>query len=169
MTRTDETLEPKSKSEKKREAEAVKAVGAELVDLPPAKLNEVFEKVELPDKLQEALLECRSLKVFKARKRQLQYIGKLMRDIDVEPIQQLLAEFKVGGQAETAQHHRIERWRERLLSEGDTAFNELMQLHPEADAKHIQQLIASAHKEATHQQPPRSARLLFRYLREIIG
>lgn len=167
MITNDEDLKPKSKQQKKREAEAVQALGVELVELSAEQNKELFEKIELPDKLRAALLECRSIKAHKARRRQLQYIGKLMRNIDVTPIQLLLAEFKRGGKVATEKLHHIERWRERLLTEGDEAFNELLQLHPEAKARYVQQLIVSALKEADQQQPPRAARLLFKYLREL--
>ena len=91
-----------------------------------------------------------------------------MRAMDTTPIQKTLAEIMKSGQVATVQHHRIERWRERLLNEGDVAFNELVATHPEADAKQVKQLIAKAHKEAAHKQPPRAARLLFKYLRELL-
>ena len=152
MTTDDEELKPKSKQQQKREAEAVQALGAELVELPAPQIKELFDKLELPDKLREALLECRSIKSRKARRRQLQYIGKLMRDFEVAPIRLLLAEFKRGGRAATAQQHHIERWRERLLTEGDKAFNELLRLHPEVNAQHVQQLIASALKQSAEKK-----------------
>lgn len=158
----------KSKQQQKREAEAVQAVGTAVVDLPVKQFNTLIEKLELPDKLRHALVECRSMKAREGRRRQLQYIGKLMRGIDAEPIQQLLTEFEKGGRIATAQMHNIERWRERLLTEGDAALQELLASHPEADAKHLQQLVVSAHKELSEKQPPRAARVLFRYLRELL-
>lgn len=161
-------FEPKSKQQQKREAEAVQAVGAELVNLSASQLNEVFDKLDLPDNLRDALLACRSIKSHSARRRQMQYIGKLMRGIDVAPIKQLLAVFKRGGQAEAAQLHRTERWRERLLTEGDTAFNELMKNYPKTNSAQVQKLIATANRESAQHQSPRAARLLFKYLRELM-
>lgn len=156
------------KQQQKREAEAAQTLGATLVELPEAQFKRLLDKAELPDTLREALLLCRSMKAREGRRRQLQYIGKLMRGIDAAPIQQMLAEVERGGQLATAQLHHIERWRERLLAEGDEAFKELLCLHPEADAPHIQQLIISARHEFSLQQPPRAARKLFKYLRELM-
>jgi ribosome-associated protein len=163
----EEELKP-TKQQRKRDAEAAQALGAELVKLSTEQLNTLVDKLDLPDKLHEALLTCRSIKSHEAHRRQLQYVGKLMRGIDLPPIQQQLAEIKRSGQVVAAQLHRIEHWRERLLSEGTTALDELLQQYPNTDAAQVQQLIARAQKESAHKQPPRAARLLFKYLRELI-
>jgi ribosome-associated protein len=170
MITDDEELKPrKSKQQQKREAEAVQALGTELVELPAPLFNSLIDKLELPEKLHEALVACRSIKAREARRRQLQYIGKLMRGIDCEPIAQKLAALKQGRQTANAQLHHIERWRERLLTEGDAALNDLLRLHPQADSAQVQRFIASAHKELAEKQPPRAARKLFKYLRELIA
>jgi ribosome-associated protein len=168
MSNDNEELRPKSKQQQKREAEAVQALGTAVVELPATQFKALVDKLDLPDKLRDALLECRTMKAREGRRRQLQYIGKLMRGIDPAPIQQMLAEFERGGQLATAQLHNIERWRERLLAEGDEAFKELLRIHPEANATQLQQLIVSARKELSEQQPPRAARKLFKYLRELM-
>lgn len=170
MFSEDEEFQPrKSKQQQKREAEAAQALGTELVELPASQFTTLLDKLELPDKLHEALIACRSIKAHEGRRRQLQYIGKLMRSVDCEPIERKLAEIKRGGQVATAQLHAIERWRERLLDEGDAALNEFLHQYAQADARQIRQLIASAHKEKLERQPPRAARLLFRYLRELLS
>jgi len=169
MSKYDEPIPKKSKSQQKRDAEAAQVLGAELAELTTAQLKLLCGKLDLPDKLNEALLMCGSIKAREARRRQLQYIGKLMRDIDTAPIQQGLAQVKRGGQVETAQLHLIERWRERLLTEGKDAYNELLRRYPHADAAQIQHLIASAAKESVQKQPPRSSRQLFKYLRELMA
>lgn len=168
MSDDNEDLRPKSKQQQKREAEAVQALGKAIVELPMAQFKVVTAKLELPERLHAALEQCRSIKSREARRRQLQFIGKLMREIDPEPIQQCLEQLKQGGQLARTQHHQLEQWRERLLSEGDAAFQELLQLHPELDAKQVRQLIAAAQREAAHKQPPRAARQLFRYLRDLM-
>jgi ribosome-associated protein len=157
------------KQQQKREAEAAQALGITLVELPAAQFNRLLDKIELPDTLHEALLLCRTMKAREGRRRQLQYIGKLMRNIDVEPIQQMMTNLARGGQIATAQLHHVERWRERLLTEGDEALKELLRIHPEADASLVEQLIVSAHKELSEKQPPRAARKLFKYLRALLG
>ncbi|MGD8926793.1 MAG: ribosome biogenesis factor YjgA [Thioalkalispiraceae bacterium] len=164
----DELIPKKSKAQQKRDAEAAQALGAELVKLTVTQLDTLFDKLELPDALHEALLLCRSIKAREGHRRQLQYIGKLMRDIDPVPIQQLLAQFKRGGQVATAQLHLIEGWRDRLLSDEEGVLDELVQQYPETDASQVRKLIASARKESVHNQPPRAARLLFKYLRALL-
>lgn len=170
FTDDDEQLPArKSKGQQKREAEAAQVLGTTLVGLPANQFTTLIDKLELPEKLREALVACRAIKAREARRRQLQYIGKLMRAIDAAPIQQKLDEIQRGGQVARTQLHQLERWRERLLTEGETALNELLRLHPEADAKQVQHLIASARQESAHNQPPRAARVLFRYLRELLA
>lgn len=169
MSSHDELIPRKSKAQQKREAAAAQQLGAELAALSIAQLNSLCDKLDLPDDLQEALRAYHSIKAHEARRRQMQFIGKLMRDIDVAPIQQQLAQIKQSGLVETTQLHLIERWRDRLLSEGKTVLTELLQHYPEADARQLQQLITRAHKEAAHNQPPRAARQLFKLLRSILS
>lgn len=169
MFSENEELGPKSKQQQKREAEAVQALGTAIVGLPATHFNALVAKLVLPDQLCNALTECRAIKAHEGRRRQLQYIGKLMRGIDAAPIQQALAEFERGGHVASTQTHHIERWRERLLAEGDEAFKELLQTYPEADAARLQKLILSARKEFIQKQPPRAARMLFKYLRELMN
>ena len=169
MFSDDEEFQPKkSKQQQKREAEAAQVLGTALVELPASQFTALIDKLDLPDKLHEALSTCRSIKAREGRRRQLQYIGKLMRGVDCEPIERTLAEVKRGGQVATVQLHAIERWRERLLTEGEAAMDELLRLQPQADAKQLQQLIARAHKEKAEHQAPRAARLLFKYLRDLL-
>lgn len=168
MSYDEERPERKSKGQQKREAEAAQALGRELVELPLAQFKTLQERVELPERLHAALVDCRAIKAHGALRRQMQYIGKLMRDVELEPIQKTLEQVKRGGQVATAQLHQLERWRERLLTEGQSALDALLQASPNADANHLQELIASAHREAAHNQPPRAARLLFKYLRDLL-
>jgi len=169
MKSDDELKERKSKSELKREAEAAQALGKALVDLPAAQFKVLIGKADLPDTLHEALVECRAIKSHEAHRRKMQYIGKLMRDVELEPIQRLITQVKRSGDIATAQLHQIERWRDRLLTGGQGVLEELLQTCPQADATHLQNLIDSARREAEHKQPPRAARLLFKYLRELFN
>lgn len=146
----------------------MQALGTSVVELPAAQFMIFIDKIELPEKLQEALQQCRSIKAREARRRQLQYIGKLMREMEPEPIQRLLAQLKQTGQVATAQLHKIEHWRERLLSEGEPAFQDLLREYPQLDVKQVRQFIATAQRESAQQQTPRAARKLFRYLRDLM-
>ncbi len=168
MNTDNRELKPKSKAQQKREAEAAQALGMKLAELSVTQINELSDKTKMSEKLHEALLAYQTIKAREGRRRQLQFIGKLMRGLDLTSIEKLLTEFKRGGQVATAQLHKTERWRERLLNEGEKAFNELLQTYPEIETSHLRKLIASAQREADHKQPPRSARLLFKYLREIM-
>ncbi|WP_455198817.1 ribosome biogenesis factor YjgA, partial [Kaarinaea lacus] len=155
----------KSKSQRKREMHALQSLGEELVKLP----KEQFEKVTLPTDIHDAIVEARNIRQHGAHKRQLQYIGKLMRSIDPEPIQQQLDTLK-GQSAQAARDlHNIERWRDQLLKDGDQTLKKLLQQYPRADSQHIRQLLRNAQKEFRDNKPPKSTRALFRYLRDIIN
>lgn len=156
--------EPKSKSQRKRDMLALQNLGAELAKLPA----DQFEKISLPDDLYDAIVEARRIHQHGAHKRQLQFIGRLMRDIDASPIQEQLDTLR-GQSARAAQElHLIERWRDRLLDEGDAALGELVQEQPHTDRHHVRQLLRNAHKEKQANKPPKSARALFHYLHELI-
>lgn len=163
MDQEDEELILISKSQLKRESEALQALGEALVALPASKLS----KVPMPDTLAEAVAEARRIKAYGGRKRQLQYIGKLMRGIDAEPIQQAMDAMGNDAARENARFHRLEQWRDRLISEGDAALGELLEEYSGADRQHLRQLIRNAQREQAKGQGPKSARELFRYLREL--
>jgi len=168
MTTNNDETKPKSKSQQKREAEAAQVLGKKLVELSVTQINELSERTDMSNKLHEAWVACQTITAREARRRQLQFIGKLMRDLDLPPVEKLLIEFKKGGQLAKVQLHKTESWRDRLLAEGETAFKELLQTWPDIDTKHVRKLIAGAQREADQKQPPRSARLLFKYLRELM-
>jgi ribosome-associated protein len=158
----EEDLYP-SKSQLKRESHALQALGEELVGLPAAKLA----KIPMPDELAEAVALARKILARGGLKRQLQYIGKLMRHIDAEPIEQALNELKNAAGKEAAKFHRLEQWRDRLVGEGDAAMGELLEEFPHADRQHLRQLVRNAQTEAAKSKPPKAAREIFRYLREL--
>lgn len=156
--------EDKSKSQRKREAESLQTLGEALLRFTPAEL----ERVDLPEPLLEALLAAQHIHQRGARKRQLQYIGKLMRNLDADVVRQALDRLTEHDRQSTAEFHRIERWRDRLLGEGDAALGELVEAYPQADRQHVRQLIRSAQREHLSNRAPTSARALFRYLRELM-
>ncbi len=157
-----EEEEPKSKSAVKREMTALQKLGEELVNLSPAKLA----KIPMPEQLAEAVMLARRLKNREGKRRQLQYIGKIMRVIDSEAIQQALESFHHDSLAFRQHFHRLENWRDRLISEGDRAMEDLLVDMPELDRQHLRQLIRQAQKEVSQNKPPAAARKLFQYLRE---
>lgn len=155
--------QPVSKTRRKQAMHALQDIGSELVKLPANKL----EKLPLPDGLRQAVEDCRRFTRHGAIRRQMQYIGKLMRGIDPEPIARQLAAWKGDSDEEKALLHRIERWRDRLI-EHDDALTDFLRVHAEADATLLRQLIRNARHEASQGKPPKSSRTLFRMIREVL-
>ena len=158
-----ESESPVSKTQRKRDMLALQDLGEELTRLSAEQLAELA----LPERLLDAVLAARSISKFGALRRQLQYIGRLMRDVDSEAIAARLAAWQGVSQAATAHLHVLERWRARLLAD-ETALAELAAVYPGCDTQRLRQLVRNAHKEAQEQRPPRSARALFQALRKII-
>jgi ribosome-associated protein len=158
---TDEILP--SRTQLKKRMTALQELGAELVSLAPAQLDELA----LPEALHEAVLAAKRITRFEARRRQLQYIGRLMREVDPEPIRAGLARWNASAVEDTARLHRIERWRERLLGD-DLALAEFVSAHRGSDTARLRALVRNARRELALNQPPRNYRALFRLLRETV-
>jgi ribosome-associated protein len=161
---TDDPNFTVSKSQRKREMTALQDMGAELVKLPRGRL----EKLDLPESLFNALLEAQRLTSHGAIRRQMQYIGKLMRAVEIEPIAEQLAVIRGESAVAKAEFHALERWRERLI-EDDLALTAWLSDHPGADVTLIRQLIRNARRESAEGKPPKSSRALFRLLRDSAG
>lgn len=155
----------KSKSQRKREMLALQDLGEELVKLS----KEQFEKITLPDDLHDAIVEARHIHQRGAHKRQLQYIGRLMRNVDPAPIQEQLDTIHGHSRQAAENLHQIERWRDRLMTDGDRTLEELVEQYPETDRQYLRQLIRNANRETHDNKPPKSARAMFRYLRDLIN
>jgi ribosome-associated protein len=153
-----------SKSQLKRESHARQSLGEALVQLN----EEQLRKFELPEELLQAIKLAQTIKQHGGKKRQLQYIGKLMRHIDVEPIKQTLDDLKGVSAQAIATQHKIEHWRQRLIDEGDDALNELLQSYPQIDRQRIRQMLRNVQKETRNNKPPKAFRELFKYLREFL-
>ncbi len=160
----DDDEELISKSQLKREAHALQALGERLLELPAEQLA----TVPLPDELARAIDEAKRIKARGALKRHRQYIGKLMRSIEPEPIEAALEKLASRHAESIALQHRLERWRDRLLEEGDGALAELLEEVPHADRQHLRQLMRNARQERERNKPPKSNRELFRYLRDLM-
>lgn len=153
-----------SKSQVKREMHALQAIGEELVALSPASR----ERIPLDDELKDALdLADKLSKKHEALRRHIQFIGKLMRTRDLEPIENALALIRNTNQAATRQFHKVENWRDRLLADND-AVTEFITAYPDVDAQQLRQLIRNVKKEQEKQQPPKYYRELFQLLRPLI-
>jgi ribosome-associated protein len=162
----DDAPERPSKSARKRAAQAVQDLGVELVQLREAQLADL----DLPEKLKEAIRAARTIKSRVAAARQRQYIGKLMRDVDPEPIRAALsARSRVDAQ-ETERFKRVESWRDRLLSEGAPALEELRRWRPQIDAQEWVRRVSSAQAERARSGVSGPAsRELFRALRALFA
>jgi len=151
-----------SKTRRKREMLELQALGMALVRLPDSQL----EAIGIPDNLREALFEAKRIKSHEAKRRQMQYIGRLMRSFDPAPIRSLLAEAEGSSAQANARHRRLEAWRERLLDD-DAALTAFAAEHPGADLQVLRTLIRNARKEAGSGKPPRAYRELFRMLKDL--
>jgi len=154
--------EPVSKTRRKREMTELQALGAALVALPESQIKEM----RLQNALLEALLDAKRIRSHEAKRRQLQYIGRLMREVDAEPIRARLAALEGTSAQAAAAHRRLEAWRERLLSD-DAALTSFASEHPGADLQEIRALIRNARKEQKEGKPPRAYRELFRVLKAV--
>lgn len=159
----DDFIEEKSKSQIKREFLALQDMGARLAELKP----DILARLPLNDALLRALAENAKHTKHIARKRHNQYLGKLLRGHDIDAIQQILEQFDSTSREYNNRFHRLERWRDRLLDEGDEALQELMQDYPDIDSQHVRGLIRHAQHERAREKPPTAARKLFKYLREV--
>ncbi len=156
--------EPVSKTRRKREMHELQALGSALVALPES----VLAALRLEGELREAVLEARRMKSHEAKRRQLQYLGRLMREMDPEPIRAQLAAIQGGSAQAAAAHRRLEAWRERLLAD-DEALTSFASEHPGADLQKMRSLIRNTRKEQKQGKPPRAYRELFRFIKECCG
>lgn len=161
----DEDLEelPPSKTKIKKQMLELQDLGEQLAALNKDQLKEL----DLPETLRDAIHEVKRITKFGAISRQMQYIGRLMRDVDPAPIIAKLEIWNGTSRQHIAWLHQVERWRDRLL-EDPNALTELLAEHPQADAQHLRTLIRNALKEKELNKPPKSYREIFQVLRDII-
>lgn len=146
---------------------ALQDVGESLVDLEPRQFEALRLTVELPERLVDAIREARSITAHGARKRQMQYVGRLMREVEPEPILRWLDAFARGRQLEGSRQRAIEEWRDRLLDEPQ-ALDDLAAAHAALDRERMRALIARAREERSRGLPPHSYRDLFRSLKALL-
>ena len=156
--------EGKSKSQIKREMHELQKLGEELVALSAA----ARAKIPLDDELQDALQLADKLgNKREALRRHIQFIGRLMRTRDLEPIEQALALLRNTNQAATRQFHKVENWRDKLIADSE-AVTEFIAAYPQVDVQQLRQLIRNAKKEQEKQQPPKYYRELFQLIKPLI-
>ena len=153
-----------SKTDKKRLSHALQALGERLVALSDSQLN----KLSLDeDELLDAVRLAKTINHHSGRRRQLQYIGKLMRTIDASKVGAALDNLTKESTEAKAREHLVETARDALLSRGDEALTEVLEIWPEADRQTIRNYARKAQSEKTRGTPPTHARKLFRYLRSL--
>ena len=137
-------------------------LGAELVELSVGQLK----RINVPENIFDAVRECQKITAHGARRRQIQYLGKLMRSVDDEPIRAGLALLRGESSAETARLHRLERLRVRLL-EDEAVLTEIAAQWPGVDLQHLRTLRRNALKEKENNKPPKNFRAIFQILQEL--
>lgn len=157
----DEEL-PISKSQIKRDLGDLKVLGKSLVSLPEKK----FIHIPVSDKMREAIVSARTMK-HGALARQLKFIGSLMQTEDETAIRFALEKADKPHKEEVEKLHKLEQWRDNLLQGDQDLFNELLSKFENFDRQHVNQLIRNAKKEHKMSKPPKSSRLLFKYLSEL--
>ena len=156
---------PKSRTQKKKEDRALQQLGEELLSISVEQLV----AIEMPEELVEAVRLGRKTTQHGARRRQLQYIGALMRKIDAAPIRKALDNIRLGDYQKALGYKKLERWRD-ALKEGDlSVVEDILAQCPEAERQRLMQLVRNARKEAEMGKTVKASRVLFRYLREVSG
>jgi len=163
MNTPDDENIPLSKTRRKQAMEELQSLGEELVALA----SDQVKRIDIPEELRAAVSEAqRMTRHDEAKRRQMQYIGKLMRNVDVEPIREALALVRGESAGETAKLHRLERLRTELLAD-EKVLHEIASLYPGVDLQHLRSLRRAALKEQAENKPPRSYRALFQRLKEL--
>jgi ribosome-associated protein len=153
-----------SKSQRKKDMLALQKMGESLIKLT----EEQLAMIDLLDTLLTAIQHMKSLTSNEAKRRQLQYIGKIMRQIDPESIKQALKKKEITHEKITAQFHHIEEWRTNLLTQGDDALNLFLANYPKANRQQLRQLIRNAQQDSKNNKNTDAEKSLFKYLRSLV-
>lgn len=159
----EEAEQGPSKSQRKRELQQLLQLTENALSLSDEKLA----KTGINEKALEALREARKMRASGARNRQLKYISKLIRNEDVSVIEHYLEEAEQSHIKEKHFFHQLEKWRDRLVDEGDGALAEFLVEYPAADRQQLRTLMRTAQKEKQQEKSPAASRKIFKYLREL--
>jgi ribosome-associated protein len=168
-TEGDSAEEPQrpSKSQLKRESHSLQALGADLVELPDGRLA----ALDMPEPLRDAIHEYRRTRSHEGRRRQMQLIGKLMRQVDEEPLREAVASSKLGSARESLALHEAERWRAELIAD-DSAVKRWVDAHPDTDVQQLRSLVRAARRDAAglavEARQPKSVRELFQFIKPLL-
>jgi ribosome-associated protein len=159
----DDDFERPSKTQLKRDMAELQKLGEEMLTLPESR----WEPLALPEILSDALKAAKKITNFEGRRRQLQYVGKLMRKVDPEPIREAVAAFKLGHAQDALKLHQAEHWRARLLAD-DNALQAFLAQHGEIDVQQLRSLVRAARKDASGAPEKRNGRAyreLFQFIK----
>ena len=156
-------MDHKSKTQKKKEAHSLQKLGEKLLHLSKEQIREI----DIPEAIVDALNLTRTIRSREGLRRQVQYIGSLMRTIDSDAIQEAVDQIEQGNHKKTLEFKETEQWRDELIAGNNEVLEEILENHSNADRQLLSQLVRNAVKEAKNNKPPKSSRTLFRYLREI--
>ena len=156
-----------NKSQIKRDIAEIAALAEELTRISDAQLT----AMKMPEKIERAIAEAKKMPDTKpARKRQLKFITARLREIDLDKITENMDRIKTKSAHGVREHHQAESWRDRLVTdEGNDVLTELLNQFPNADRQHLRQLQRNAQKEAKAEKPPKSSRLLYKYIKELVS
>lgn len=152
-----------SKTRRKKQMAELQDVGKALVRLSPEQL----ERMNLPERLLEAVLACKEMTKHEAVRRQMQYIGRIMRDVDAAPIVEHLRGQSEPSRQQTAVFHAAERWRQEMLDD-ESAVDRFAREYPEADVKRLRALVHATHEERSAKRAPKVFRELFHAVNTIL-
>jgi ribosome-associated protein len=156
-----------SKTQQKKAMHELQKLGEALAQLPDNRLD----TLEIPESLLSAVQEFKRTKSHEGRRRQMQYIGKLMRQVDVEAIREAVAEMELGRAADSLALHQAEQWRAELIA-SDDALTRWMDEHPQCEAQQLRSLVRAARKDAAavpEQRSGRAYRELFQYIKTYLS
>ncbi len=156
-------MERISRTQKKKAAEALQKMGERLIGLSDTQLD----SLALSTELQEAVVTARGLKKHEALRRQLQYIGRLMRNTDTSMIEEMLDRIKVQGDGQRRRFKQTELWRDELVAGNDERFQWVLDRFPDIDRQLFSQLVRSARSQGAPTKARNAARKLFRYLSQL--
>ena len=154
-----------NKTQIKKDMAVLFALSEEISELSAAQIKQL----ELPDNILKAVVEVSGMPHKGARKRLLKFITGQLNKIDLEPVLEKLARMKNKSAHAVREHHMVERWRDRLIAGGNDALTELLNEQPHADRQQLRQLLRNIQKETETAKPPKSSRLLYRYLKDLFN
>ena len=154
-----------NKTQIKKDMAVLFALSEEISELSAAQVKQL----ELPDNIHKSVVEVSGMPHKGARKRLLKFITGQLNKIDLEPVLEKLARMKNKSAHAVREHHMVERWRDRLIAGGNDALTELLNEQPHADRQQLRQLLRNIQKETETAKPPKSSRLLYRYLKDLFN